>query len=214
MLLELPVGYQDVASAEDYSAIRARLRGPSKVVNLHRPAPQRPSIDENAHVVAYREFLAAKAVQCSSPRGYMRFRCFELGFCFDDLISKSRKRDHVAVRHQIIAEVKERFEHLSFPQLARLFGGLDHTSIIYAMKKHGYQTGGHYRLSAETVAAIREMYAAGATSKQIAAHFGCAANTVRMHVEPGFKDRQREWNRISRENAKRISSKGNPHDAA
>lgn len=207
MLLELPVDHLDYASAADYREIRTRLRGPSKVVNLHRPAPQRPAIDENAHVLAYREFVAAKAIQCSSPRGYMRFRCFEIGFSFDDLISKSRKRAHVAVRHKIIAEVKERFDHLSFPQLARLFGGLDHTSIIYAMKKHGYQTGGHYRLSAATVAAIREMHAAGATSKEIGQHFGCAANTVRMHVEPGFKDRQREWNRISRENAKRISSK-------
>ncbi len=187
------------------AAIRARLRGPARVVNIRSPAVKRMPIDARAHVDAYREYLEAKATQSRLPRGYVKVRCFELGVQFDDIMSRSRKHVHVAARHQLISEVKGRFPNLSFPQIGRLFGGIDHTSVLFALKKHGYEPGNRYRLSAGTIAEVKAMYAGGANARQIAEHFGCAVNTVRMHVDPEFRVKNAEWCRRGRENAKRVN---------
>nr|WP_245297488.1 helix-turn-helix domain-containing protein [Rhizobium lusitanum] len=40
----------------------------------------------------------------------------------------------VAVRHQLIWEIYDKFP-LSLPQIGRMFGGRDHTSILYAVRK-------------------------------------------------------------------------------
>lgn len=187
------------------SAISARLRGPAKIVNIRPPAAKRSPMDARAHVDAYRDYLEAKAMQSRLPRGYVKVRCFELGVQFDDIMSRSRKSEHVEARHLLISEVKDRFQHLSFPQIGRLFGGIDHTSVLFALKKHGYEPGNRYRLSACTISEVKAMYASGAAFRQIAEHFGCAINTVRMHVDPEFREKNAEWCRRGRENAKRVN---------
>ena len=127
------------------AAISARLRGPAKIVNIRPPPVKRLPVDASAHVDAYREYLEAKATQCRLPRGYLKFRCVELRVTFDDIMSRSRTRDHVAARHLLISEVKDRFPHLSFPQICRHFGGIDHTSVLFALTKHGYKPGNRSR---------------------------------------------------------------------
>lgn len=55
------------------------------------------------------------------------------GVSYRDVLGRSRKRPIVAARHAAIRAVHASRPDLSFPGLGRLFGGLDHKSVRYAL---------------------------------------------------------------------------------
>jgi chromosomal replication initiator protein len=57
-----------------------------------------------------------------------------LGFSVEALKGKSRQRPLVAAR-QISMYVFRDMTELSYPAIARLFGGRDHTTVIHAVEK-------------------------------------------------------------------------------
>lgn len=63
-----------------------------------------------------------------------------LGFEVEALESKSRQRPLVTAR-QIAMYVFREFTDLSYPSIARLFGGRDHTTVIHAVEKIAKQMG-------------------------------------------------------------------------
>ena len=63
-----------------------------------------------------------------------------LGFEVDALKGKSRQRPLVTAR-QIAMYVFREFTDLSYPSIARLFGGRDHTTVIHAVEKIQRQMG-------------------------------------------------------------------------
>ena len=63
-----------------------------------------------------------------------------LGFDVDSLRGKSRQRPLVTAR-QIAMYVFREFTDLSYPSIARLFGGRDHTTVIHAVEKIQRQMG-------------------------------------------------------------------------
>ena len=63
-----------------------------------------------------------------------------LGFEVDALKGKSRQRPLVTAR-QIAMYVFREFTDLSYPSIARLFGGRDHTTVIHAVEKIARQMG-------------------------------------------------------------------------
>ena len=63
-----------------------------------------------------------------------------LGFEVDALKSKSRQRPLVTAR-QIAMYVFRQLTDLSYPSIARLFGGRDHTTVIHAVEKIERQMG-------------------------------------------------------------------------
>jgi len=63
-----------------------------------------------------------------------------LGFEVEALKGKSRQRPLVTAR-QIAMYVFREFTDLSYPSIARLFGGRDHTTVIHAVEKIGRQMG-------------------------------------------------------------------------
>jgi chromosomal replication initiator protein len=63
-----------------------------------------------------------------------------LGFEVDALKGKSRQRPLVTAR-QIAMYVFREQTDLSYPSIARLFGGRDHTTVIHAVEKIGRQMG-------------------------------------------------------------------------
>jgi chromosomal replication initiator protein len=63
-----------------------------------------------------------------------------LGFEVEALRSKSRQRPLVTAR-QIAMYVFRELTDLSYPSIARLFGGRDHTTVIHAVEKIQRQMG-------------------------------------------------------------------------
>jgi chromosomal replication initiator protein len=63
-----------------------------------------------------------------------------LGFEIDALKGKSRQRPLVTAR-QIAMYVFRQLTDLSYPSIARLFGGRDHTTVIHAVEKIQRQMG-------------------------------------------------------------------------
>ena len=58
------------------------------------------------------------------------------GFSTDEIISKHRQRPLVTAR-QIAMYVMRELTQLSYPNIARVFGGRDHTTVIHAVDKIG-----------------------------------------------------------------------------
>lgn len=64
------------------------------------------------------------------------------GFTYADIIGKSRKVKLVAARVDAIKRVKASDPKKSLPELGRLFGGRDHTTILHALRKpYNFQPG-------------------------------------------------------------------------
>ncbi len=115
-----------------------------KPVELHVPeipAPRRVSphlpywmgcnTEFDAHVQAWR---AWRGVHERNSSLYVRNRAAELGFTFDKIRSQDRHRKVVAARQLLMYEVKKLFDR-SYPEIGRLFGGRDHTTVLHAVKK-------------------------------------------------------------------------------
>jgi chromosomal replication initiator protein len=58
------------------------------------------------------------------------------GFTIEEIISKHRQRPLVTAR-QIAMYVMRELTDLSYPNIARVFGGRDHTTVIHAVEKIG-----------------------------------------------------------------------------
>jgi hypothetical protein len=86
----------------------------------------------DSHVTAYWVWVA----EHSSPkRAYIKQRAIELGFTFEDIVGEGRTRNVVAARHLIVWEVKMIWPDASWPELGRILGDRDHTTILYSYRK-------------------------------------------------------------------------------
>jgi hypothetical protein len=57
------------------------------------------------------------------------------GITYADIIGPNRKRKYVMARHEAIHAVKQACPTKSLPELGRMFGGRDHTTILHALQK-------------------------------------------------------------------------------
>lgn len=100
------------------------------------PQPHLPywmgcDIEFDAHVQAWR---AWRGIHERNSSLYVRNRAAELGFTFDKIRSQDRHRKVVAARQLLMYEVKMLFNR-TYPEIGRLFGGRDHTTVIHAVEK-------------------------------------------------------------------------------
>lgn len=86
----------------------------------------------DAHVRHYQRRLVELA--CNPALVYVKDRCLELEISYHELVGPSRRREIVKHRHFLIWEVATIFG-LSYPKIGRLFGGRDHTSALFAVRK-------------------------------------------------------------------------------
>ncbi len=94
----------------------------------------------DAHVREWREELMSVA---SPMEAYIRKRAVELGFTYSAVVSKARTRELSYARHLIMWEMKRILRpapqktpgSISYPELGRLFGGLDHSSCYHAISR-------------------------------------------------------------------------------
>ncbi|MFJ6322282.1 MULTISPECIES: helix-turn-helix domain-containing protein [unclassified Rhizobium] len=109
---------------------------PAPVLVERVPQPHLPywmgcDIEFDAHVQAWR---AWRGIHERNSSLYVRNRAAELGFTFDKIRSPDRHRKVVAARQLLMYEVKKLFDR-SYPEIGRLFGGRDHTTVLHAVKK-------------------------------------------------------------------------------
>ncbi|MFN0029102.1 MAG: chromosomal replication initiator protein DnaA [Acidimicrobiales bacterium] len=94
------------------------------------------SSDLAARVLA--DSLRDKGPRLITPILIMDETCRRFGFTKDEITGASRRRPLVAAR-QISMYVMRELTDLSYPAIAREFGGRDHTTVIHAVEKIGVQ---------------------------------------------------------------------------
>ncbi|MDV4166209.1 helix-turn-helix domain-containing protein [Rhizobium leguminosarum] len=134
------------AQHERYMEVRARLFAtPPKTKHLMivgtpimlAPIPeqrawQREEVQQDLHVQTRNRRLSEMAA--NGPKVYVKDRCRELGVSFAEVVGAGRRHKISLIRHRLIWEVAQHFG-LSYPALGRLFGGRDHTSCLYAVRR-------------------------------------------------------------------------------
>lgn len=136
--------------AETYKAVRQRLWGKPKkaanenvspVVVVFTPPKPRPIWKLKAtffdeHMSAYRAHKFNRYIS------FIKQRCLDIGIEYEDFINTGRKRKGSMKlsmkRHQIRWETKRKFPELSYPKLSKLCGGLDHSSLLWSIKRMDY----------------------------------------------------------------------------
>lgn len=157
-------------------------------VYMTAPVERVWTVQQDSHVKNWREHLR---VTHERPVDFIKRRCSELGVAYDEVVGKTRKHDIILPRHRLIAEVHQQYSHLSLPHIGRLFGGRDHTSILFAVKKmEGYKPSRHrHHVHRERIIALHR---AGFRQKDIAERAGCAASAVSRVLDEAFPNRKKK----------------------
>lgn len=88
---------------------------------------------KDAHVIAWVEWRIEQAHPC---KAYIRRRAKELGYTYDQIMTGGRNHDLAFARHLLMWEIKAIVKpEITWPELGRLFGGRDHTTCLYAVRK-------------------------------------------------------------------------------
>jgi hypothetical protein len=96
------------------------------------PMWKREVICFDAHVKVWQWQRAETAA--SKLRGFISAKCDELGTTFEALQTSKKNAKIVYARHLIWFELRAKFG-ASYPQLGRMFGGRDHTTIYHGVAK-------------------------------------------------------------------------------
>lgn len=83
--------------------------------------------------------MVERPVQPVRPRAEVIIRegCFGTGFTIEDVKGGRRNRELIRLRHSLIAKVYRECPDMSTSQIGKAFGGLDHTTVLNAVKKMG-----------------------------------------------------------------------------
>lgn len=72
----------------------------------------------------------------SVPSDWLKNRCIEIGVEYKDMVGYKRARVFSIPRQRLMYEVNKEFPHLSLPQIGRMFGQRDHTTILHGLRAH------------------------------------------------------------------------------
>ncbi len=98
----------------------------------------------NAHITAWQLWRAETLAINGAPlKAYIRRRAMEMGLTYAQVVGPSRKREVAEARQVIMWEIKTTLrpgvqgerDYISYPELGRLFGGRDHTTCLWAVRK-------------------------------------------------------------------------------
>jgi chromosomal replication initiator protein len=92
------------------------------------------TVDRATQVLA--DLLSENQPRPITPQLILEEAASQFGFTVDELQSKHRQRPLVTAR-QIAMYVMRELTELSYPNIAREFGGRDHTTVIHAVEKIG-----------------------------------------------------------------------------
>ena len=149
--MNIPTPQQQIASAK---ALHEKFYGTptAKPVTIRRVLPPRmeapPRPAPAVEVERVRDILN---VRSDSARAVVEGVCRKYGITFDEIVSHRRSRHLVHARHEAIAAVWEARPSLSTIQIGAMFNR-DHSSVIYALAKHGKTQAYKDRLAAAEAA--------------------------------------------------------------
>jgi len=92
------------------------------------------TVDRASHVLE--DLMTQDQPRPITPQFILEETAELFGFTVDDIISKHRQRPLVTAR-QIGMYVMRELTELSFPNIAQVFGGRDHTTVMHAVEKIG-----------------------------------------------------------------------------
>jgi hypothetical protein len=103
-----------------------------KIVYVRRPLWKREEVQFDHHVMHYHNRL--RNLACSPHIVYIQDRCRDFGVAYEAIIVPCRRRVFVRPRQVIMWELRHKF-NLSYPKIGKLFGNLDHTTVIASMRR-------------------------------------------------------------------------------
>lgn len=119
-----------------------------------------------------------------SPVAFLRKRCIFHAVDYAEIIGKSQKRKFIVpARDTLILEVKLAYPHLSLPQIGRIFGGRDHTTIIHSLRKLGIEAGAIRGATAMKGDEIKSLWEEGKTQQEIAAALELTQSAVSRYIK-------------------------------
>lgn len=157
-----------------------------------RPRSPKPRPDANEHVRDYRLHMLNRR-EILTPLDYVKMRCLQERVAFELLIGTARQQGIVEFRWALCVEVKERWPHLSSPQMGKIFNR-DHTTILWAMRRR-VPNGPRHQICKEKVEEILRLVSEGTSKREAARLVGISEETVRRIVIPGYRERRNEQNR-------------------
>jgi DNA-binding transcriptional MerR regulator len=161
-----------------------------------RPLWERCSLFFNQHVVDYRNHLVSLSV--NPVKIYLHQRASELGFTAAQLTGRNRTKRVSNARHLVMFEIHKRFKK-STVEIGRIFGGRDHTSVQFALIKHGHRVRKQKGLSLKQIERIKRLTEKGFSAHKLAEQFGVSLTTIRNHTVEGYKETNARRNALLRE---------------
>ncbi len=138
---------QTLAFIDNYKRIRAQFFAPAPArVVIALPPPIKPIWDAGRTIYAepigpesliiYPRPIGPPHIMNSTKRARFIIKNFATfnNLTVEELLAHRRAPKVVKIRHEAVALVAKS-TMLSLPEMGRLFGGRDHTSILYAIRK-------------------------------------------------------------------------------
>lgn len=105
------------------------------------PAPVEPEVIQTLPMVSAIPLeISRYSPQWTSRRTMAQtiiHECAEkYGVRVEDLKGPRRQRNLIPARHEAMYRLKEEMPMLSLPQIGRMLGGRDHTTVLYGARKH------------------------------------------------------------------------------
>ena len=106
----------------------AVTESPKPFVTRKAPLWELGCVNFDAHIAEYHLRKVSPALT------YVKDRCAELGWALNTIMGPQRRQEVVRVRQLLMWEISEKFP-LSLPQIGRMFGGRDHTTVLHAIRR-------------------------------------------------------------------------------
>ncbi len=176
-----------VASKGDEQAVTVRT-------SITAPVGRVWTRQHDAHVRGFYEW------KVNPPLGYLKMRCLEDDVAYEDIVGPGRKHALVEKRKALIRDVKNTFPSMSLPAIGRLFGGRDHTTILWSLGEPTEKRVRH-EISEESVVAL---YNTGMKQKAIAERLNVSPSVISRIVNSRFPDRPKQ--RLMKDHADEIKA--------
>lgn len=114
-------------------ALRKPLAPPPAILIEHKATIIRIEHSHSWHIRLWHKW---KSDQGNVGKAHILRRCEELGVTYEEIVGKVKNRDISAVRQLLMWEVKTTIKpDASYPEIGRLFGNRDHTTVLHAVRK-------------------------------------------------------------------------------
>jgi len=172
-----------------------------------RPMWQREEIRFDAH----EEFFPAW--RHNRLNAFLMAHAKRMGWTREDMVGPSRVRPLAQDRQQLMFDVWQTFRP-TLPQIGKLFGGRDNSTVTHALRKHGVVS-----VERPTVAdsgdKIRSLWESGMSIPDIADHLGWSRQAIQLyaHDKPWYIPRgQRKLVQAIGDEVLALYAKGMPFD--